>query len=243
MFYAKKTVVLLILSLVVSCSNSNSVSGVNSNQSTSKELSSSPSAVKTASKISSTEGEKGLLKDTLIVPGKRVGPITQKTTREDLVKMFGESRLSDETVFGPEGMGEFPVTKVNLGKERSFTINWDNNRQKILYISNLGSDWKTPEGINTGTSFEKLRNILGKFNLTGLAWDYGGYVNLQDTKLSKYREKLSIRVDAAEDANNKFPKQFLEVTGDQILSSTNPNWKNLNVRVSQIIVQLYSDNR
>ena len=243
MFYGKKTVVLLILSLVVGCSNSDSVSGANSNQSFSKELSISPSTTETASKISTAEGEKGLLKDTLIIPGKRVGPITQKTTREDLVKMFGESQLSDETISGPEGIGEFPVTKVNLGKERSFIVNWGDNRQKILYISNLGSDWKTPEGISTGTSFEKLREILGEFNLTGLAWDYGGYVNLENTKLSEYQGKLSIRVDAAEDANNKFPKQFLEVTGDQILSSTNPNWKNLNVRVSQITVQFDEGNR
>lgn len=243
MFYLGKTAVVLLLSLVIGCNNSDSISQRNSNQSPSKELSSSPTPAETASTISSTEDEKGLLKDTLIIPGERVGPVTQKTTREDLVKIFGESRLSDETISGPEGMGKIPITKVNLGKERSFIINWDNNRRKIVYISNLGSDWKTPEGINIGTSFEKLQEILGEFKLTGLAWDYGGYVNLENTKLSKYRGKLSIRVDAAEDANNKFPKQFLEVTGDQELSSTNPNWKNLDVRVSQITVQFDEGNK
>lgn len=228
--FCQKIGVILLLSLVVGCSNANSVSESSSNRSPSTEL--------TSSLTPTANNQEDLLKDTLIVPGEQVGPVTQKTTREDLVKIFGESRLSDETISGPEGIGEIPITKVNLGNERSFTVNWsDANRRKIISISNFGSDWKTPEGINSKTSFEQLQQILGKFNLTGLAWDYGGYVNLENTKLSKYQGKLSIRVDATEDTVSKFPKQYQQVTGDRQLSSTNPNWKNLDIRVSKITVQ------
>ncbi|MCC5626442.1 hypothetical protein LC574_36500, partial [Nostoc sp. CHAB 5715] len=46
-------------------------------------------------------------KDTLIVPGERVGPITRTTTKQDLVKLFGASHLVDETTSGPEGIGSF----------------------------------------------------------------------------------------------------------------------------------------
>ena len=230
MSFVKKIAVLLLLSLVVGCSKTKSLSGPNSNQSISTEL--------TSSSTPTANNKEGLLKDTSIVPGKRVGPITQKTTREDLVKIFGESRLSDETISGPEGIGEIPITKINLNSERSFTVNWsDANRRKIISVSDFGSDWKTPEGINIKTSFERLQQILGEFKLTGLGWDNGGYVYLENTNLSKYQGKLSIRVDAAEDIVKKFPKEYQKVTGDQIFSSTNPNWKNLNVRVSQITVQ------
>ena len=45
------------------------------------------------------------LKNTLVVPGERVGPVTRTTTYQDLVKLFGKSRLSDRVVYGPEGIG------------------------------------------------------------------------------------------------------------------------------------------
>ncbi|KST66529.1 hypothetical protein [Mastigocoleus testarum] len=229
MFIGRKLVLVLLLSLFVGCSNSNSASEIDS---TKKSI---PEEIVTTT--SKAETENSSLKDTLIIPGERVGSVTQQTTRDDLVKIFGESQLSDKTISGPEGIGKIPITKVNLGKGRSFTVNWDENRQKIKYINNLGPEWKTPEGINVGTSFEELQQILGEFKLTGLQWDNAGYVKLENTKLSKYQGKLSINVDAAENAYNKFPKQYQQVIGDQILSSANPNWKNLNIRVSQITVQ------
>ncbi len=229
MFMTRKLALIILLSLLVACSNSNSVSEVDS---TKRETSGEAVPKKTKAAT-----ENSPRKDTLIIPGERVGSITPQTTRNDLAKIFGESQLSDETISGPEGIGKIPITKVNLGKGRSFTVNWDNNRQKIQYISNLGPEWKTPEGINVGTSLEQLQQILGEFNLTGLAWDYGGYVNLENTKLSKYQGKLSIRVDAPEYVINKYPKQYQRVTGDSQFSSNDPNWKNLNIRVSQITVQ------
>lgn len=177
------------------------------------------------------------VKDTLIVPGERVGAVTPKTTKQDLVKLFGESRLNDKTISGPEGIGTFAATEVNLGEDRSFLVVWsDDTRSKILDVRNLGSAWKTPEGIGVGTSFKQLRRTLGEFKLTGLGWDYGGYVNLQGTKLSRYRGKLILGVDADEKLAQKFPKDLQAVSGDQQLSSNNPHWKPLGMRVTRMIV-------
>src|SRR4028119_660128 len=50
--------------------------------------------------------------DTLIIPGSRVGAVTSKTTRKDLVKLFGASRLKDGSIYGAEGIGKFSVTRV-----------------------------------------------------------------------------------------------------------------------------------
>jgi hypothetical protein len=179
------------------------------------------------------------LSDTLIVPGERVGPVTRKTTKQDLVNLFGVSRLVDKTISGAEGIGSFAATQVNLGRERSLLVVWSNKtRTKPLDVRNLGSAWKTREGIGVGIPLSQLRQKLGDFKLYGLAWDYGGTILLENSQLSRYQGKLILRVDAAPEAYKKFPKQYQAVSGDSTFSSINPNWKPLGIRVSEIIVQL-----
>ncbi|AFZ15462.1 hypothetical protein Cri9333_4683 [Crinalium epipsammum PCC 9333] len=179
--------------------------------------------------------------DTLIIPGSRVGAVTSKTTRKDLVKLFGASRLKDGSIYGAEGIGKFSVTRVNLGAEKSFTVVWSNNaKTKPVSVTDLGTAWKTPEGIGVGTSLTQLRQKLGEFKLFGLGWDYSGTVLLEKTKLSRYHRKLMIQVEAAPNAANKFPKDYRVVSGDHELYSNNPHWKPLGIRVGEISVVLNS---
>ncbi|MFB2834568.1 hypothetical protein [Floridanema evergladense] len=177
------------------------------------------------------------LKDTLVIPGERVGPITKNTSRQELTKLFGASRLQDKTIFGPEGMGKFPATSVNLGSERSFTIVWvDEKRTKPATIRDFGSAWKTPQGIGVGTSLTELRKQLGEFKLYGLAWDYSGTILLENTKLANYYGKLILQVAANPDAAKKYPRQYQAVMGDSTFSSSNPNWQPLEITVQQMMV-------
>ncbi|WP_414572721.1 hypothetical protein [Nostoc sp. CCY 9925] len=179
------------------------------------------------------------LTDTLIVPGERVGPITRTTTKQDLVKLFGASRVVDKTIPGAEGIGNFPATQLKLDRGRSLLIVWsDNTRTKPLDVRNLGSAWKTREGIGVGTPLSELRKQLGNFKLYGLAWDYGGTVLLDSTKLSRYQGKLILRVDAAPNAYEKFPNDYQAVSGDSTFSSSNSHWKPLGIKLSEIIVVL-----
>ncbi|MHC5860083.1 hypothetical protein [Nostoc sp.] len=178
-------------------------------------------------------------KDILIVPGERVGPITRTTTKQDLVKLFGASHLVDKTISGAEGIGSFAATQVNLNQGRSLLIVWsDNTRTKPLDVRNLGSAWKTREGIGVGTPLSELRKKLGNFKVYGLGWDYGGTVLLDSSKLSRYQGKLILRVDAAPNASEKFPNDYQSVSGDSTFSSTNPHWKPLGIRLTEIIVVL-----
>jgi hypothetical protein len=214
----KKVVAVVILTLMCGCSPSN---WTQNNSHTSPQ----------------TQSE--LLPDTLIIPGKRVGAVNAKTTRADLVKMFGESNLKDDVILEDEGTISVPVTKVNNGGENYFTIVWEEAaRKKILYIRDFGSAWKTPEGIGIGTSFKELRSYLGDFKLYGLGWDSGGIINLETTKLSKYQGKLSLKVSPDEKAVQKNFQQYEAVLGDRELSSTDPNWQPLDMKVSQTIVLL-----
>ncbi|MFN6497142.1 MAG: hypothetical protein RMX65_009080 [Nostoc sp. DedQUE01] len=179
------------------------------------------------------------LTDTLIVPGERVGPITRTTTKQDLVKLFGASRVVDKTIPGAEGIGSFPATQLKLDRGRSLLVVWsDNTRTKPLDVRNLGSAWKTREGIGVGTPLSELRKKLGNFKLYGLGWDYGGTILLDSTKLSRYQGKMILRVDAAPSAYEKFPNHYQAVSGDGTFSSSNSHWKPLGIKLSEIIVLL-----
>jgi hypothetical protein len=179
------------------------------------------------------------LTDTLIVPGERVGPVTKKTTRKDLAKIFGASRLVDKTISGAEGMGSFAATQVNLNRGRSLLVVWsDNTRTQPSEVRDLGSAWKTPEGIGVGTSWSELRKKLGDFKLFGLGWDYGGTILLESSKLSRYQGKIILRVDAAPSAAERYPQDYRAVSGDKTFSSSDRHWKPLGIRVSQVIVTL-----
>lgn len=124
--------------------------------------------------------------DTTIIPGDRVGPVTRKTTRAELARLYGKATLSDRTIAGAEGIGSFPVTGVNLGPQRSFTVVWkDEKRTEAIAVRELGTAWKTPEGLRVGLPLAQLRQILGEFQLYGLAWDYSGTVRLEQTRLAK----------------------------------------------------------
>ncbi|BAY08035.1 hypothetical protein [Calothrix sp. NIES-2098] len=177
--------------------------------------------------------------DNLIIPGERVGPVTRTTTKQDLVKLFGASRLIDKTISGAEGMGSYAATQVNLGKERSFLVVWsDNTRSKPLTISDLGSAWKTPEGLRVGTPLNELRQKLGNFQLYGLDWDYGGTILLNTSRLSRYQGKLTLQVTAAPNAYKNHPKDYQAVSGDRTFSASDPHWKSLGIRLTQISVLL-----
>ncbi|MDZ8055577.1 MAG: hypothetical protein RMX68_004685 [Aulosira sp. ZfuVER01] len=177
--------------------------------------------------------------DNLIIPGQRVGPVTSTTTKEDLVKLFGASRLVDKTIPGAEGMGSYAATQVNLGKERSFLVVWsDNTRSKPLTVSDFGSAWKTPEGLSVGTPLNELRQKLGNFQLYGLGWDYSGTILLSTSRLPGYQGKLILRVNAAPNAYKNYPKDYKAVSGDRTFSSSDRHWKSLGIRLTQISVLL-----
>lgn len=177
---------------------------------------------------------------TVVVPGERVGPVTKSTTRQDLTRLFGNAALSDNEIPGAEGETQ-PGTLVDLGVDRSFTVLWANPRRtEAVAVTNLGSAWKTPEGIGVGTSFGELQQALGEFKLYGFDWDYGGTVVLEGSKLANYDGKLLLQVTPAPGAEQRSPRQYRAVTGDELFSSTNPNFSPLGIKVDQMSVYLSS---
>jgi hypothetical protein len=177
------------------------------------------------------------IKDTTIIPGKRVGNINKSTKRADLVKIFGASKLKDETTRFFGGDSEFSGTVINLGKDKSLTIFWkDAKRTQAVGVIVSDPAWKTPEGIGINTSINTLRQKIGDFTLSGFGWDYGGIPALKNTKISHYQGQLILRMGLDSSTYQKYPKETLAVSGEQQLSSKDPRWKLLNPTVRSMIV-------
>jgi hypothetical protein len=176
--------------------------------------------------------------NTQVLPGQRVGPVTQQTSRQGLVDLFGETRLRDVEVQVGEGFTE-PGTRVDLGPDRSFTVVWkDRSGDEPVTARDFGPAWKTPEGIGVGTSFAELQTILGGFQLYGLGWDYGGSLVLADSQLKDYYGQLILRVAPAADAAERAPEALQAVSGDTLFSASDPHFQALDLHVSEMIVYL-----
>ncbi len=179
------------------------------------------------------------LRNTQIIPGERIGPVTKTTTYTELERSIGKQFLNNRTISGPEGIEQLAATRVTLRQNQSFTIVWaDNTRTRPLHVRDLGTAWKTSEGIGVGTNFNQLRQLAGEFRVTGLGWDYGGLVLLENTRLAHYVGKILLTVDAAPNSPQRFQSDYRAVSGDSIFSSTNPHWQPLNMRVTQMTVVL-----
>jgi hypothetical protein len=176
--------------------------------------------------------------DTTIVPGKRVGAITPRTTYTDLVKIFGKQRLTSKKVYGPEGQVEFPGTLITLGKNKSLTVAWkDPKKLQPLQVIIADRAFKTADGIGIGTSLTKLRQVLGEFKITGLYWDYGNHVVGLSPPIQARYSGLSMIVDADLAAAKQFPQDLKAVTGDKVTpAASNPHWKPLKIHVSKLSV-------
>lgn len=178
------------------------------------------------------------IKNTTVIPGKSVGAINKNTKRSDLVKLFGASKLKDETTRFFGGDAEFPGTVVNLGKDKSITVLWKNaNRNQVRGVMIDDSAWKTPEGIGVGTSLSQLQKKIGIFKLSGFGWDYGGIPHLEKTKLSSYKGYLTLRMNPDSKAGEKYPNDVQATSGDGVtLTSNEVRLQRLGVTVGQMIV-------
>lgn len=175
--------------------------------------------------------------DLVIFPGKSVGPITAETSYHDLVKIFDPARLEDIEASLGEGFTQ-AGTRVNLGEHRSFTVIWaDATRTQIAEVRDLGADWHTPEGIQPGMSLEELEAIIGPFQFSGFAWDYGGTVMLDGTSLDGYESKLIVRLQPTPEDTHQ-AQALREVLGDELIDSNHSSFDNIHPVVDEIIVSL-----
>ncbi|NET50729.1 MAG: hypothetical protein F6K09_18975 [Merismopedia sp. SIO2A8] len=175
--------------------------------------------------------------DTTVIPGERFGMVTAATTYEQLVAEFGSDRLSNTEIHLGEGFMA-PATRVDLGNDYSFSVVWtDGDRSAPLEIQDLGSGW-TVDGIYNGMPFDELQTTLGDFELLGFGWDYGGTVMLEETPLEAHNGKLFIRLQPSPTVIDSASEEFLAVTGDKAVNSSDPNLEGMDIKIEQVVVRI-----
>jgi hypothetical protein len=177
-----------------------------------------------------------VLKDTTIVPGAKFGPVTPKTTYQDLVKLLGINRLTD--VRPPDAADterEFG-TRVNLGTDWSMTVVWqDKTKTKPFEIIEMGPGWQIPGGLKIGMPMAELVKKLGSFEMVGLGGPYGGVVPLRRTLLQQHFGKMIVQMTPVQGADKKFPQAYKALEGERLIPSTDPNWAVMGMTVKYII--------
>lgn len=179
--------------------------------------------------------------DPIIIPGRSMGPVTAETSYDDLEKIFEPARLKEVEAQIGKGFAR-PGTRVELGEHRSFTIIWaDAERSQVAEVRDIGSDWQTPEGIQPGMSIAELEAILGPFQLSGFAWDYGGTVRLEGTTLDSYDSQLIVRLQPTPE-DTRQTQALREVLGDELVDSDHESFDEIHPVVDEIIVSLARPN-
>lgn len=119
--------------------------------------------------------------DYLIVPGKRVGPITKSFSESDLKQKYGESNVSPHRVHVGEGEMEEGTIVFQNEKIKKIEIRWfdpiKKRYPKEIKISGSKSVWKTANGITLGSQLSQVEKLNGRpFKIFGFGWDYAGFV-------------------------------------------------------------------
>ena len=187
--------------------------------------------------------------DFQIVPGRSVGQITQNTSEEQLIKIFGAQNVKRANVHVGEGEMQPGTVLFPSDSRKKLSILWrDATRQRPekITISGKNTFWKTDRGITIGTTLSTIEELNGRaFTLTGFGWDYSGTVlhsnggliaelgNESGEEITGRTLLLRLEPDSA---LQKTP-EYKALLGDGKFLSDNPAMRKLNPRVYEIIVE------
>ncbi|HZS53091.1 MAG TPA: hypothetical protein VFA65_01705 [Bryobacteraceae bacterium] len=181
--------------------------------------------------------------DWLIVPGKRVGPITAAATHADLAKIFGAKNIQDDEIVTSD-MGSEDGTRVFGDQpEISLAIFWlteaaNSHIRRIRFCPSLVMPhkcrWHTAEGISLGTSLKELERLNGHaFEVNGFDWGFGGLiVSWHGGRLEKLTSScggLNVRLDPQPGQPSGERSRLLDlVEGDEDFDSSEAAMQALN---------------
>jgi hypothetical protein len=166
----------------------------------------------------------------------------------ELKQKFGTDHVTWDTVWG--GEGEFTMgSYLDKGTANEVQFLWEDDATRgeatsvavnAMHIDNpadiFSSKWETSTGIKLGMTTDELEKKNGKsFIFSGFGWDYGGGVNdWREGNLDK--AGIGIQLMEGPEASQLPQSEYLQVLGDQDVSSDHPVIKKLQPRVTVITV-------
>lgn len=179
--------------------------------------------------------------DWLCEPGKRVGPITSKTTLEELMSFFGESNVRNARIPLAEGETERGTVIFSEDPERRLFIRWKYHNVSPSAVIVEGTRWHTTKGFGIGSRLsEILRANEGPISFAGFGWDYAGYVmSWRGGALEadhRLRDDISVFLAPGQPY---LPADFQALQGDREFSSEQPESRKLNLHVNAMTIMLH----
>lgn len=176
----------------------------------------------------------------VMIPGKKVGNITLKTTEEDIIRAFGPGQVSRGTVLASATNTE--VCTIVMGNTRDeLRITWKDETHteiKAVYVMYPDGKWFTNQGIRVGMDLLELTKInKSPVNFYGFNWEYSGtIVGWRNGAVEKY-EKLFYVVLAPKNPQQVSPL-LSKFQGEAVYSSNTEGVDQLDLIVSRIVVYL-----
>ena len=178
-------------------------------------------------------------RDWIIVPGEKVGGITQNCTKKDLIDIFGNKNVVESNIGLSEGESVVGV-KVFKDTSNELEVLWkDTKFQKIdrIIIRSKSTQWKTIDGITIGTSLSDIAKMNEKeITILGFEWDYAG--TLVSWNKGKFENKYAIEKKFAMSFESLSEKitNYKSVMGDKPFRSDNEVIKSMNLKVASMAV-------
>lgn len=192
--------------------------------------------------------------DWLIVPGQRVGPITEATSEVSLRALFGAENVDPVMIDLGEGFSAPGTVVYPSDESRRLEVVWsDSSRSspKEVRMSGESSIWSTAEGISLGSTLREIERLNGfPFSLAGFAFDYGGTITscgrgrlailgCGDAADAAQARRIVLRLTPGAEAS-ALP-EYRRVIGERVFSSGHPAMQALDPHVYQMIVYLAGD--
>jgi hypothetical protein len=190
--------------------------------------------------------------DWTIVPGERVGPITAKTVRADLPRLFGSIPIEDDAIELDEGI-VLPATLLSKNTpSESLAVVWDGKgsdaHPKQIFLCRGRRrgpcKWHTASGISDGTQLSQLEALNGKpFTVSGFGMNYGGNVQAwEGGKLEAFEcgGRLSLTLDGERQRGGALTVELTSeerrsITGDKPVPSSTPAMRKVNPVVTEMV--------
>ncbi|MFW6366166.1 MAG: hypothetical protein ACOC2H_06805, partial [Spirochaetota bacterium] len=91
-----------------------------------------------------------------IVPGRSAGPITENSTEDGLIELFGKENVKRKKIY--IGEGQFLNGHILFeGSRNECALLWENNLTPPvdrIILSRSGGDWHLENGLSVGTTID-----------------------------------------------------------------------------------------
>ncbi len=165
-----------------------------------------------------------------IVPRERVGPVTERTSRADLVGLFASENVRDRWVYLAEDFCTWG-TVVFAASPDELEITWRTDERlapATARIRTAGGRWVTHDGVRIGTTLKELEAMKGEpFTFGGFGWDYGG---------GAVWNGLGLRLGPDDDGFRRHSTnpRLGEIMGERSVRSDHPLIRDMTVRVEMM---------